>query len=205
VFIVSLRVFHVRNVRPFEQTTLPFRITSFARSSSSHSDINRCGTSSWRNGFRTSISLGKLKSSICKYWQYAQITPNASSTAKRAILFRMGLYSRNRSMRLLTTLDRGRGMQSVTRRTTYRVVPDRDAPWGCRRMPPRATVRAQHSHFAVSQGGEFGQLHCKLGHAVQIEPGLRPRSPENGNISDMCRRLSVISLPQRPVSEPGDC
>jgi hypothetical protein len=46
--------------------------------------------------------------------------------------------------------------------------------------------------------------HCKLGHAVQIEPGLRPGSPENGNISNICRRLSTISLPQRPVSEPGD-
>jgi hypothetical protein len=58
--------------------------------------------------------------------------------------------------------------------------------------------------FAAGQGGEFGQLHCKLGHAVQIEPGLRPGSPENGNISNICRRLSTISLPQRPVSEPGD-
>jgi hypothetical protein len=41
-------------------------------------------------------------------------------------------------------------------------------------------------------------------HAVQIEPGLRPRSPENGNISNIRRRLSAISLPPRPVSEPGD-
>jgi hypothetical protein len=28
--------------------------------------------------------------------------------------------------------------------------------------------------------GEFGELHCKLGHAVQIEPGLRPQSPKTG-------------------------
>jgi integrase len=41
-------------------------------------------------------------------------------------------------------------------------------------------------------------------HAVPIEPGLQPVSPENGNISNMCRRLSAISLPQRPTSEPGD-
>jgi hypothetical protein len=30
-------------------------------------------------------------------------------------------------------------------------------------------VRAGHSQFAGGQGGEFGEWHCKLGHAVQIE------------------------------------
>jgi hypothetical protein len=34
--------------------------------------------------------------------------------------------------------------------------------------------------FAGGQGGEFGELHCKLGHAVQIETVLRPESPKNG-------------------------
>jgi hypothetical protein len=29
--------------------------------------------------------------------------------------------------------------------------------------------------------------------SVQIEPGLRPQSPENGNISKNCRRFSTIS------------
>jgi hypothetical protein len=60
------------------------------------------------------------------------------------------------------------------------------------------------SSARFSRGREFGKLHCKLGHAVQIEPGLRPRSPENGNISNIRRRLSTISLPQRPIWEPGD-
>src|SRR6266851_9324969 len=32
----------------------------------------------------------------------------------------------------------------------------------------------------LSQSGEFGELHCKLRHAVPIEPGLRSLSPENG-------------------------
>jgi hypothetical protein len=41
-------------------------------------------------------------------------------------------------------------------------------------------------------------------HAVLIEPGLRSLSPKNGNISNIGRRLSAISLPQRPVWEPGD-
>ena len=40
--------------------------------------------------------------------------------------------------------------------------------------------------------------------AVPIEPSLRSLSPENGNISKIRRRLSAISLPQRPISEPGD-
>jgi hypothetical protein len=34
---------------------------------------------------------------------------------------------------------------------------------------------------------------CKLDHAVQIEPGLLLESPENGNISNISRRLSTIS------------
>jgi hypothetical protein len=38
---------------------------------------------------------------------------------------------------------------------------------------------------------EFGELHCKLGHAVRIEPGLRRRSPKNGNISSIRRRLAA--------------
>jgi hypothetical protein len=44
-------------------------------------------------------------------------------------------------------------------------------------------VRAGHPQFAVGQGREFGELDCKLGHAVQIEPDLWSLSPENGNIS----------------------
>jgi hypothetical protein len=39
-------------------------------------------------------------------------------------------------------------------------------------------VWAGHSQFAGGQGGEFGELHCKLGHAVQIEPVLRPQVSE---------------------------
>jgi hypothetical protein len=70
--------------------------------------------------------------------------------------------------------------------------------------PVGEAVRAGHSQFAVGQGREFGEFHCKLGHAVQIEPGLRPRSPENGNISNIRRRLLAISLPQRPIWEPRD-
>src|SRR6202023_1548415 len=51
---------------------------------------------------------------------------------------------------------------------------------------------------------ENGELHCKLGHAVQIEPGLRPQSPKNGSFSIVRRRLSAISLRKCPKSEPGD-
>jgi hypothetical protein len=68
----------------------------------------------------------------------------------------------------------------------------------------RAAVRAGHSQFAGGQGGEFGELHCKLGHTVRIEPGLRPRSPKNGNFSNIRRRLSAILLSECRKSEPGD-
>jgi hypothetical protein len=39
---------------------------------------------------------------------------------------------------------------------------------------------------------------------VQIEPSLRPQSPENGNISNMSRRLSAIPSGNRPNAEFGD-
>jgi hypothetical protein len=41
-------------------------------------------------------------------------------------------------------------------------------------------------------------------HAVRIEPRLRSESPENGNISNILRRLSARSLPQRPFWELRD-
>jgi hypothetical protein len=56
-------------------------------------------------------------------------------------------------------------------------------------------VRAQHSQLAAGQGGEFGELDCKLGHAIPIKPGLQPLSPENGNISNIRRTLSASSVP----------
>jgi len=36
------------------------------------------------------------------------------------------------------------------------------------------------ARFAGGQGGEFDELHCKLGHAVQIEPVLGPSLPKTG-------------------------
>jgi hypothetical protein len=40
--------------------------------------------------------------------------------------------------------------------------------------------------------------------AVQIEPGLRPESPKNGSFFNVRRRLSAISLSERPKPEPKD-
>jgi hypothetical protein len=57
-----------------------------------------------------------------------------------------------------------------------------------------AAVWAGHSQFAGGRGREFNELHCKLGHAVHIEPVLRPQSPKNGNFSNIRQRLSAISL-----------
>jgi hypothetical protein len=39
---------------------------------------------------------------------------------------------------------------------------------------------------------------------VEIEPGLRPQSPENGSFSSVCQRLSAVSLGECRKSEPGD-
>jgi hypothetical protein len=46
--------------------------------------------------------------------------------------------------------------------------------------------------------------HCRTGHAVAIEPGLRRRSPKNGNIWIFVRRLSAIWACKAPNLEPGD-
>ena len=50
----------------------------------------------------------------------------------------------------------------------------------------------EDSRFSATIKKEIREYDCRAGHAVQIEPGLRPRSPENGNISKTCRRLSAI-------------
>jgi hypothetical protein len=47
-------------------------------------------------------------------------------------------------------------------------------------------------------------LHCKLGHAVEIEPRLWPQSPKNGSFPNVRRRLSAISPWECLKWEPGD-
>jgi hypothetical protein len=71
-------------------------------------------------------------------------------------------------------------------------------------LPSRRGSAGWAFQFDGGQDGEFGELHCKLGHAVQIEPSLRPRSPKNGSFSNVRRRLSAISFRERRKSEPGD-
>jgi hypothetical protein len=39
-------------------------------------------------------------------------------------------------------------------------------------LPSRRGSAGWAFQFDGGQDGEFGELHCKLGHAVQIEPGL---------------------------------
>src|SRR6266404_1905891 len=65
-------------------------------------------------------------------------------------------------------------------------------------------LRAIHQRASVVRCAEFGELHCKLDHAVQIEPSLQPPSPRNGNISNIRRRLSAISPPNPLNRESGD-
>jgi hypothetical protein len=44
----------------------------------------------------------------------------------------------------------------------------------------RSAVRAQHSQFAAGQGGEFGQLHCKLATQCRSNPVSSPGLPKTG-------------------------
>ena len=53
-------------------------------------------------------------------------------------------------------------------------------------------LRAIHQRASVVRYAEFGELHCKLGHAVLIEPSLQCGSPENGSISVCGQRLSAF-------------
>jgi hypothetical protein len=62
---------------------------------------------------------------------------------------------------------------------------------GCR---PLGGWAARNAQVAGGQGGELGECHCKLDHAVQIEPGLRPQSPENGSFLSVSGRLSAVLL-----------
>jgi hypothetical protein len=43
-----------------------------------------------------------------------------------------------------------------------------------------AAARAGHSQFSGGQRGEFGELHCKLGHAVRSNPFSSPSLPKTG-------------------------
>jgi hypothetical protein len=67
-----------------------------------------------------------------------------------------------------------------------------------RQMVSRAKMRGRAQTpvpaIAILTVGDSGKQHYRVGHAVQIEPGLRRRSPKNGNISNIRRRLSAISL-----------
>src|SRR6202043_1602406 len=47
-------------------------------------------------------------------------------------------------------------------------------------------------------------FHSKQGRAVLIEPGLRSLSPENGNISNIRRRISADPSRKRPNPESRD-
>jgi hypothetical protein len=58
--------------------------------------------------------------------------------------------------------------------------------------------------FTRSRASANLTIPCHTGHAVQIEPGLQPPSPENGNISNIRRRLSAFLTKKWPNSEPGD-
>ena len=66
------------------------------------------------------------------------------------------------------------------------------------------SANSELPNFPTAEPEKLASLHCKPGHAVLIEPGLRSRSPENGSISNIRRRLSAISLPGTPIPEPGE-
>src|ERR1700682_3093550 len=59
-----------------------------------------------------------------------------------------------------------------------------------------------NSRFLPFEGGT--KYDCHAGHAVSIEPSLRPRSPENGSFSNVNRRLSASWLRERPKLEGRD-
>jgi hypothetical protein len=56
----------------------------------------------------------------------------------------------------------------------------------------RRCTKLRHSHQRTLTG--HGKWHGRVRHAVPVEPGLRALSPENGNISNISRRLSAISF-----------
>jgi hypothetical protein len=87
----------------------------------------------------------------------------------------------------LNSLVGGRWETEIPSRATRRIRP----------LPRLAWVLGRKRTF-------HGQTHSNARHAVQIEPGLQPQSPRNGNISNIRRRLSAISPWKRPNLESGD-
>ena len=56
--------------------------------------------------------------------------------------------------------------------------------------------------LAVLLSEKYLNTTAATAHAVHIEPGLRSQFPENGNISNIRRRLSAISLPETQFRSP---
>jgi len=70
---------------------------------------------------------------------------------------------------------------------------------------PGAAVWAGHSQFGGGQGGEFGELHCKLGHAVQIGPVPSPAAvSQKREFFKYPPETIGYFAPALPNLEPGD-
>jgi len=61
-----------------------------------------------------------------------------------------------------------------------------------------------NSRFHEQMARENGRKDCTVAHAVQIELGLRPASPQNGNIRGRGRRLSAVGAGRTASWESGD-
>jgi hypothetical protein len=67
------------------------------------------------------------------------------------------------------------------------------------------TLMLTPNRLPSSPWGE-NAANCNARSATQCRsnPVSRSQSPENGNISNIRRRLSAISLPETPIPEPGE-
>jgi hypothetical protein len=89
---------------------------------------------------------------------------------------------------------REKGKQSACRSATLPSPPVRAVGTRCRCFGSVALDKAKSDcALPAAEPESLVSLHCKPGRAVQIEPILRPLSPENGNISKNCQRLSAFS------------
>jgi hypothetical protein len=84
--------------------------------------------------------------------------------------------------------------------------------WMVDRQPASLPVTVQrgkhllcrHTDLAARMNGPSTAIHTPAPATHPDRTGLRSLSPKNGNISNIRGRLSAISLPQRPIWEPGD-
>src|ERR1700722_3558275 len=115
------------------------------------------------------------------------------------VSFATGSYA---ASALYTTLASLSGALWRIRRVSTPETRDRRKSISARRSAVQSQLGLPNLPAVVAEN--LAIFHSKQGPAVLIEPGLRSLSPENGNISNIRRRISANPSRKRPNPEARD-